>query len=140
QAASRRSAWDSPYPEWSVVPLTTPSTSSRNAAMVASVSASTFSRSSSSVLDGRRLNHQVPVLTVSPSSSSVLTPGRPANTRLTCSVEAAWSATSELISPLATYLAYLASNCDNGSGCSPKAASVCKAARSPESANQKSLK
>ena len=107
---------------------------------VASVSASTFSRSSGSVLDGRKLNHQVPVLTVSPSSSSVLTPGRPANARLTCSVEAAWSATSELISPLATYLAYLASSCDNGRGCSPRAASVCSAARSPESANQKSLK
>ena len=108
--------------------------------MVTSVSASTFSRSSGSVLEGRRLNHQVAVLTVRPSSSSVLTPGRPANARLTCSVEAAWSATSELISPLAAYLAYLASSRDSGSGCSPRAASVCSAASMPESANQKSLK
>src|SRR5256885_14559506 len=90
--------------------------------MVASSSASTLSRSSGSVLDGRTLNHQVPAVTVSPSSSSVLTPGRSANARLTCSVEAAWSATLELISPLAGYLAYLAGSCDSGSGCSPRGA------------------
>ena len=118
-----------------------PSTSSRSDTMVASVSASTLSRSSGSVLLARRLN-QAPSgsETVSPSSSSVLTPGRPANARLTYSVEAAWSATSELISPLATYLPYLASSRDSGSGCSPRAASVCSAASIPESANQKSLK
>ena len=37
-----------------------PSTSSRRAAMAGSVAASTFSRSSGSVLDGRTLNHQPP--------------------------------------------------------------------------------
>ncbi len=72
--------------------------------MAASLSASTFSRSSGSVLDGRRLNHQVSAPTVSPSSSSVVTPGRPANVSLTRAVASAWSATSELISPLAWYL------------------------------------
>ena len=82
----------------------------------------------------------VPVLTVSPSSSSVLTPGRPAKACLTRSVAAAWSATSELISPLAKYLVYAASSWDSGCGCSPSAASVCSAASSPESAYQKSLK
>ena len=108
--------------------------------MAASVSASTLSRSSGSVLDGRTLNHQVPVLTVSPSSSSVLTPGRPAKACLTRSVAVAWSATSELISPLAKYLVYSASSWDSGRDCSPRAASVCSAASMPESANQKSLK
>ena len=71
--------------------------------MAVSSSASAFSRSSGSVLDGRRLNHQSPVATVSPSSSSVRTPGRPAKARLTRAVASAWSATSELISPLAWY-------------------------------------
>jgi hypothetical protein len=84
------------------------------AAMAAPVSASAFRRSSGSVLEGRRLNHQVAALTVSPSSSSVLTPGRPSNSALTCAVVAAWSVTVELISPLAKYLEYSASSCDSG--------------------------
>jgi hypothetical protein len=113
--------------------------------MAAPVSASALSRSSGSVLDGRRLNHQVAALTVSPSSSSVLTPGRPSYTALTCAVAAAWSATTELISPLAAYREYSASSCDTGltgspCGCEPRAASTCRAASMPESANQKSLK
>src|SRR6516225_8684822 len=81
--------------------LTMPSTSSRRAAMAASSAASTFSRSSGSVLDGRRLSHKSPVVTVSPSSPSVLTPVGLANACLTRAVASAWSATSELISPLA---------------------------------------
>jgi hypothetical protein len=50
--------------------------------------------------------------------------------------------TRELISPLAWYLEYSASNRDNGNGsaCPPSAASTCSAASMPESANQKSLK
>ena len=108
--------------------------------MAAPVSASALSRSSGSVLEGRRLNHQVAALTVSPSSSSVLTPGRPSYAALTCAVAAAWSATTELISPLAAYLEYSASSCDAGLGLVPRAASTCRAASMPESANQKSLK
>src|SRR5699024_6877283 len=51
---------------------TTPSTSSRNAAMASVLAASTLSRSNGSVFDGRRLN-QAPSAssTVSPSSSSI---------------------------------------------------------------------
>jgi hypothetical protein len=81
--------------------------------MVACVSASALSRSSGSVFEGRRLNHQVAALTVSPSSSSVLTPGRLANAALTSAVAAAWSATSELISPVAKYLENSASSWDS---------------------------
>ena len=58
------------------------------------------------MLDGRRLNHQVPESTVSPSSPSVVTPSRSANAARTRSVAARWSLTSLLISPDAWYLAY----------------------------------
>src|SRR6516225_4747667 len=120
--------------------LTMPSTSSRRAAMAVSSSASTFRRSNGSVLDGRRLNHQSPAATVSPSRSSVLTPGRLAKACLTRAVASAWSATSELISPLAWYLAYSAISCESGLAWPPRAARACSAVSMPESANQKSLK
>ena len=75
------------------------------AAISTSSAASTFSRSSGSVLDGRRLNHQVSPRTVSPSSSSVVTPGCDAYTSLTrCGGAAPGRSTSLLISPLAAYL------------------------------------
>src|SRR4029077_5629732 len=56
--------------------LTMAHTASRRRALAAALSASTFRRSSGSVLEGRRLNHQSAALTVSPSSSPVRTPGR----------------------------------------------------------------
>ena len=71
---------------------------------VASSAASALSRSSGSVLDGRRLNHHPPPLTVRPSRSSRVTPGRAAKARRTSRVVAPTSLTSLLISPVATYL------------------------------------
>src|SRR5215212_1606833 len=69
------------------------------------VRASTFSRSSGSVFDGRTLHHQSSYSTVSPSSRSC----RPSASAVeSSSIFAAWSATSELISPESAY-------CLNGS-------------------------
>jgi hypothetical protein len=71
--------------------------------MRGSSGASTFSRSSGSVLLARRLN-QAPSdnWTVSPSSSSTLAPSSSPKAARTSAVRAAASSTVELISPEAT--------------------------------------
>src|SRR5712691_6481802 len=82
-----------------VLPRTIRSTSSRTSARVTSSAASTLSRSSGSVLDGRRLNHHCRLVTVRPSSSSMVTPERPENASLTWPAVVTGSLTSLLISP-----------------------------------------
>lgn len=79
--------------------LISPSTSSRTDLIVSSSFASTFNRSSGSVFDGRRLNHQVGVVTVRPSRVSVVAFSREVKAVLTSAVRAVWSSTVELISP-----------------------------------------
>src|SRR6478752_8987705 len=76
--------------------------SSRTRAMVAPSAPSALSRSSGSVLDARTLNHQSAWVTVSPSSWSTSTSSRLPPVCCSSARMAAWSVTSELISPLAT--------------------------------------
>src|SRR4051794_20415740 len=77
---------------------------SRSSAIRASSGASTFSRSSGSVLLARRLNHAPSgSSTVSPSSSSTVTPSRSPYCLRTSAIRAGASATVELISPDAAY-------------------------------------
>src|SRR5690606_14109446 len=84
---------------------TTCKTSSRTRSMVPRSAASTLSRSSGSVLDGRTLNHHIgspECCTVSPSRWSVVTSGSAAKTDSTASIAASTSATVLLTSPEAT--------------------------------------
>src|SRR5262249_52661630 len=88
------------HPDRPDQPLTRASTSSVSAATVSASAASTLSRSSGSVLDGRRLD-QCPsgIVTVTPSSSSSRTPPGPPQCRVTAARRDAGSSTDELISP-----------------------------------------
>src|SRR3954447_25786550 len=80
------------------------STWSRSSVIRASSGASTFSRSSGSVLLARRLNHAPSgSCTVSPSISSTPAPSVSAKASRTSAVFAAASATVELTSPEAAY-------------------------------------
>lgn len=74
-------------------------TSSLIFVIVASSSASAFSRSNGSVLEGRTLNHQVGVETVRPSRSSRAVSGSGAYVARRAASRACWSVTVELISP-----------------------------------------
>ena len=132
---------------------TSASTSSRTVTITSSSCASTFRRSSGSVFDARRLNHQrgacAQCATVRPSSSSTSTGPAPAlvtYASTTRALAAGTSCTLELISPLLTYGSYASASADSGTASPagvravPSAASTCMAASIPVSAKKKSRK
>src|SRR5215211_5586479 len=133
--ARQRAPWRAGGRRYS--PRTSASTSAVCASQPAASRASRLSRSNGSVLLGRRLNHQSPRSTVSPSSRSCCAPRYASATR---SMTAAGSSTLVLISPESAYRSNGRRSSDSGSSARDSCSSTTIEAMRPESARKLSRK